>query len=146
MFRTYKRMIERECSDDYKGCANELQVRSCWMHHEVPTRPKQARSNVLFLDLWTVGSQRQFVTYIEKGSFRPSIASEKCCLRYSSADHRACQIKPVTHPPPTFHTPTIMNCQQKPSLPSSQTKSFMSVVLRPAASQLKDGLRLYASQ
>lgn len=45
-----------------------------------------------------------------------------------------------------FYKPTVMNCQQKPSLPSSQTKSFMSWVLRPAASQLKEGLRLYASQ
>ena len=45
-----------------------------------------------------------------------------------------------------FRKHTVMNCQQKPSLPSSQTKSFMSLVLRPAASQLKEGLRLYASQ
>ena len=37
---------------------------------------------------------------------------------------------------------TVMNCQTKPSLPSSHTYDFMSSVLRPAASQLKDGLRL----
>ena len=38
-----------------------------------------------------------------------------------------------------------MNCQTKPSLPSSHTYAFMSSVLRPAASQLNDGDRLYAS-
>ena len=40
---------------------------------------------------------------------------------------------------------TVMNCQTKPSLPSSHTKSFISLVLKPAASQLNDGLKLYAS-
>ena len=38
-----------------------------------------------------------------------------------------------------------MNCQTKPSLPSCHTYAFMSSVVRPAASQLNDGLRLYAS-
>lgn len=40
---------------------------------------------------------------------------------------------------------TVMNCQLKPSLPRSHTNAFMSCAFRPAASQLKDGLRLYAS-
>ena len=53
---------------------------------EVLTRSKQARSEALFLDLSAVGSQRHFVVYIKKGSFRPSFTSEKCCLRCSHPD------------------------------------------------------------
>lgn len=41
---------------------------------------------------------------------------------------------------------TVMNWKMKPSLPSSQTYSLVSFSPMPAFSQLKLGLRLYASQ